>query len=160
MKHTSKIIPYFSANYIQLVFLTALMGVLGSLYFSEVLKIEPCLLCWYQRIFFYPIFIITLIALLSKEKLRPRYILALSVPGMLIALYHYLLQATYNTPGNIFAPCSPDNLCAIPEVIWIGFVTIPLLSFAGFAVITIFAGAAQLMERTNRHSSLNKQPAK
>lgn len=30
------------------------IATLGSLYFSEIMKFEPCVLCWYQRIFMYP----------------------------------------------------------------------------------------------------------
>ncbi len=28
------------------------IATLGSLYFSEIMKFEPCVLCWYQRIFY------------------------------------------------------------------------------------------------------------
>ncbi|MES3036777.1 MAG: disulfide bond formation protein B [Bdellovibrionota bacterium] len=44
-------------------FLFVLIGVIGSLYFSEILKYPPCILCWYQRICFYPLLIIFGVAL-------------------------------------------------------------------------------------------------
>src|SRR3990167_6292936 len=33
-------------------------AVLGSLFYSNVMGFEPCLLCWWQRIFLYPLAII------------------------------------------------------------------------------------------------------
>jgi len=36
-------------------FLVAFVAMCASLFFSEVLKFPPCVLCWYQRICMYPI---------------------------------------------------------------------------------------------------------
>ena len=38
-----------------LAFLVALTATVGSLYFSEVARFTPCVLCWYQRIAMYPL---------------------------------------------------------------------------------------------------------
>ena len=38
-----------------LAFAVALTATAGSLYFSEVAGLEPCTLCWYQRIAMYPL---------------------------------------------------------------------------------------------------------
>ena len=36
---------------------------LGSLFFSEIMELPPCSLCWVQRIFMFPLAIILLIGL-------------------------------------------------------------------------------------------------
>ena len=38
--------------------LIAAGSTLGSLFFSEVMELIPCVLCWYQRIFLFPLAII------------------------------------------------------------------------------------------------------
>ena len=61
--------------YMQLIFLTALIATLGSLYFSEVRQYVPCEFCWYQRILMYPLVIISIIAssaMIRCEILHPR----------------------------------------------------------------------------------------
>lgn len=42
------------------------IATLGSLYFSEIMKFEPCVLCWYQRIFMYPFVLWLGIAVIKK----------------------------------------------------------------------------------------------
>lgn len=107
----------------------------GSLYFSEIKGFIPCTLCWYQRIFMYPIFLLTSTSLLLKDKKINNYLLTLSIPGFLLALYHVLLQKT--SLFSSFEPCSVGVSCASEYVNWFGFVTIPLLSFTAFFLISI-----------------------
>ena len=33
----------------------AASAMLGALFFGEVMQLPPCLLCWYQRIFMFPL---------------------------------------------------------------------------------------------------------
>ncbi len=41
-----------------LAWFVAVLATVGSLFFSEVMKLPPCVLCWYQRIAMYPLTII------------------------------------------------------------------------------------------------------
>jgi len=118
-----------------LAWVAALVATIGSLYFSEVEHFIPCTLCWYQRIFMYPLAIILGIAFYRNDKGITKYALPLSVIGMLISGYHtvlqkipYLQQFEMCTSG---VPCSKDYLN------WLGFITIPLLAFIAFTIITI-----------------------
>ncbi|MFE6588679.1 disulfide bond formation protein B, partial [Bacillus mobilis] len=49
-------------------FLVSLVATIGSLYFSEVKGYVPCSLCWYQRIFMYPIPLLIFISILINDK--------------------------------------------------------------------------------------------
>ena len=51
-------------------FVTASIATLGSLFFSDIMQFVPCTMCWYQRIFMYPLVIIFLIALLYPDERR------------------------------------------------------------------------------------------
>src|SRR6059036_3097018 len=75
-----------------LSWLAAVIATLGSLYFSEVLNFIPCTLCWYQRIFMYPLAIILGIAFYRNDQGIFRYTLPLSIIGMIISGYHIALQ--------------------------------------------------------------------
>ena len=41
-----------------LAWLTSLASTLGSFLFSEVMQLQPCLLCWYQRIAMFPLVLV------------------------------------------------------------------------------------------------------
>lgn len=128
MKRLIKYIPYFT-------FVVALLATLISLYFSEVMKLVPCVLCWYQRICMYPLIFITAVAIIKKDKAIADYVLPLSITGFLIAVYHNLLY--YGILPESVAPCTQGISCTTKQIEWLGFVTIPLLSMLTFALITL-----------------------
>jgi disulfide bond formation protein DsbB len=115
--------------------LVAIVATLGSLYYSNVLHLTPCVLCWYQRIFMYPLVLIIPIGIIKKDKILPWYVVVMSSFGALIALYHYLLQQGI-IPDRL-APCEAGISCTTKFVEYYGFITIPFLSLVAFALITI-----------------------
>ena len=112
----------------------ALLATLGSLFFSQVLGIPPCILCWYQRICMYPLLFILTVGILKKDKNLPLYVLPLSILGLLIALYHNLLYIGLIPEST--APCTIGVSCTSSQVDITGFITIPLLSLFSFTLIT------------------------
>lgn len=114
---------------------TSMAAMIGSLYFSEVLKLPPCVLCWYQRILIYPLVVIIPVGILALDKNIYKYILSLTIPGMFVAFYHYLLYIKV-LPDSI-APCSNGVSCTTRLIEWFGFVNIPLLSLLSFLFITL-----------------------
>ena len=68
------------------------IATLGSLYFSEIMKFEPCVLCWYQRIFMYPFVLWLGIAVVKKDYRIASYSLPIASIGACISLYHYAIQ--------------------------------------------------------------------
>lgn len=122
-------------NIYYLAWIQALVATLGSLFFSEVMHFTPCKLCWFQRIFMYPLVFVLGTGIVRKEKKLYQYVLPLSVIGWVIALYHNLIY--YHVISENFAPCSIDVPCTTKFFAWFGFVTIPLLSFIAFTVINI-----------------------
>lgn len=130
----SGIIIFLRKYILYIAWVQALVATLGSLYFSEIAHYIPCVLCWYQRILMYPLVAILAVGILRKDKNVPYYVLPLSILGLLIAIYHYLLQMGV-IPESV-APCVAGISCASRFVQWFGFVTIPFLSLVAFAVIT------------------------
>ncbi|WP_022793916.1 disulfide oxidoreductase [Marinococcus halotolerans] len=115
--------------------LVAIIATLGSLSFSEILGYTPCELCWYQRILMYPLAVILGIAIFRGERQVIWYALPLAVPGMLLAGYHYLYQKLPVLQQA--AECTGAVSCSDQSAQWLGFITIPLLSFTAFLIISI-----------------------
>jgi disulfide bond formation protein DsbB len=117
-----------------LAFVVALVATLGSLYYSEIAHFLPCRLCWYQRILMYPLTIITLVGALKRDEYLPSYVLPLSILGMGVSAYHYLMEKGV-VPAS--TTCALDVPCNISYVNYFGFVTIALMAFVAFTLITI-----------------------
>jgi disulfide bond formation protein DsbB len=108
---------------------------LGSLFFSEVMELPPCSLCWYQRVFMFPLVLVLLMGLFPFDPKVARYALPLSAAGTLVALYHTLLQA--GVIPESAAPCTQGVSCSDVDLLMFGFASIPLLSLFGFGVVTV-----------------------
>lgn len=127
-KYTDKYVLYIAWT-------IAIAATSGSLIFSEVIGLTPCLLCWYQRIAMYPLVVIIAIGILTKDKKLALYALPFSIAGTIIAFLHNLLQ--WGLISEALFPCRIGVSCAAKEVNYLGFITIPLLSLFGFLLITI-----------------------
>lgn len=113
--------------------LVAAMSALGALFLGEVMGMTPCVLCWYQRIFMFPLVFVLAVGLFPFDPRVTRYGLPLAIGGWLIAAWHVLLTAGI-IPESA-TPCTQGVPCGLIQVEWFGFVTIPLLSLASFTVI-------------------------
>ena len=117
-------------------FLASFMGMMMSLFYSEVLKYVPCDLCWYQRIFLYPQVFLFAYAWYKKDRAVLPYTLVLSIIGLAIGVYHHMLQIGF----DLMKPCSSAPFavdCSKPSFIEYGFVTFPLMSVVMFGFLSI-----------------------
>ena len=114
--------------------LVAIAATAGSLYYSEIRRFMPCELCWYQRIFMYPLVLLLGLAVYRLDPgIRP-YALAMSVVGGTISLVHYLEQ---KIPAFHPTACDATPIpCTTQYVNYFGFVTIPFMALVAFALIT------------------------
>jgi disulfide bond formation protein DsbB len=125
-------------NIYLLVLIISLAAMLGSLYFSEIVGLTPCELCWYQRILMYPIVLLSLVGLRLRDGNFAKYVLPMSLIGALIAGYHYLLQFWKPAADNPFINCTKGSVaCSTIDISYFGFITIPLLSFIAFLLISV-----------------------
>lgn len=115
--------------------LMATAAMLGSLFFSEVMGFQPCVLCWYQRIFMYPLVVVLLVGMFPMDKAVVRYALPLAIIGWAFALYHYLLYSGYIPEG--LQPCGQGASCAEINLELFGFITIPMLSILSYTAIIL-----------------------
>ena len=106
---------------------------LGALFFSEVMELPPCVLCWYQRIFMFPLALLLPFGLFPFDARVVRYALPLSAVGWPIALFHVLL--THGWIPESIKPCAQGVPCALNQLELFGFLSIPLLSLVAFSAV-------------------------
>ncbi len=116
----------------ELLFLVALSSVSGSLYLSKVLEMPPCELCWYQRILIFPVPLLLGVAIFLDKETVADYVLPLTVLGIPVAVYHYMMQWTVGGGA-----CSTAISCSAIQVQEFGYVTVPMMSLTFFAVATV-----------------------
>jgi disulfide bond formation protein DsbB len=113
----------------------ALLATVGSLFFSEVMGLPPCLLCWYQRIAMYPLVLIIATGIVMRDARMRAYALPLCLLGLGVAVYHNLLY--YGFIPETLTPCSEGASCTERQIEWFGFVTIPLMGLASFVALAL-----------------------
>ena len=124
-----------SLTFIFFAFLISLIATFGSLFFSEIMNFIPCSLCWYQRIFMYPlVFLFSINLLLPDDKIF-KYVFPLAFIGWLISIYHNLLM--FKIIPEKLSPCIQGIPCSVDYINWLGFITIPLLSFFAYTSILV-----------------------
>lgn len=126
-------INYVKKYSLYAIFGLSLFGSIVSIYFSFFLGWTPCVLCWYQRILLFPIVLISLTAILLKDKQFYRYLWSFSVLGILVALFHNLLY--WGIIPESAVPCKNGVSCTVDYLELFGFISIPLMSLAAFVLI-------------------------
>jgi disulfide bond formation protein DsbB len=122
--------------------LVAAMATLGALFMSEIMGFAPGVLCWWQRIFMFPLVLVLALGLFPFDPKVLRYALPLATMGLLVAGFHVLL--TMGIVPETLAPCRDGVPCKTLQIEWFGFVTIPLLSFFAFLVLNLLLVTAHL----------------
>ncbi len=126
--NTKDILPY-------LAWMISLIAMAGSLFFSEVMQLPPCVLCWYQRIAMYPLVLIIGIGIITRDSRMKIYALPISLIGLAISIYHNLLY--YGILPESIAPCTEGISCTSRQIEWLGFITIPLMAFIAFVLVNL-----------------------
>jgi len=126
--------------------IVATAATLGALFFSEVMELPPCVLCWYQRIAMFPLVLLLPLGLFPFDPKIVRYALPLALAGGAIAAFQMLL--VIGVIPEAIRPCSQGVPCAEVQIAWFGFVSIPLLSLVAFATLCGLLLAARSRMRT------------
>ena len=115
-----------------MAFALALGATLGSLYLSEIVHLIPCRLCWFQRIFMYPLVIVLGVAAKRRDTTVGLPASLLAAIGLLVAGYHYLIQ---QVPSLDSGACDPTAPCSAAYIWQWNFLSIPFMAGSAFALI-------------------------
>jgi disulfide bond formation protein DsbB len=131
----------------------ACIAVLISLYYSEIRHLEPCHLCWYQRICLFPLAIILGIATYRGFVGIVPFVLPQVVIGFMFALYQVAIQEIPNfNPIDI---CGAGPSCSEKTFIGLGAITLPMASAMGFLVLFTLLILAWRSHRRKEHYAVN-----
>ena len=124
------------------LWIIATAGTLISLFFSNVMQLPVCVLCWYQRIALYPLVVIIPLGLFPFDKNIIRYLAALITFGWATALFHVLLIAGI-IPEKA-QPCVKGIPCSEVNFSLFDIVTIPVMSLLTFSLLAMLLLLAYL----------------
>lgn len=127
-------VDYF--DYLKLIGVIAITATLGALIYQFYYATPVCELCWWQRIFMFPIDIVVIVSLLYLVRVNHVIIGILASIGAMFAAYHYYYHFQIFVLGKTLSlPCNAYGLlpaCTSSPIVIFGFVTIPLMSLVVF----------------------------
>ena len=126
-------------------FLVASIATLGSLFFSEFMDFIPCTMCWYQRIFMYPLVFIFFMNLLQSDENVFKYATPLALIGFGFSFYHNLLM--WGIISEDIVPCKYGVPCSTEYFEYFGFINIPFLALMAFSLILVLLLIGQNMAK-------------
>ncbi len=124
-------------------FLVSLGATAGSIFLSWGAEFLPCSLCWWQRVFMFPLPIILALGIMKRDRGVGDYAITLAAPGAVVAAYHAYLQ--YG--GTALASCaaiSGGASCVTRLVYEFGYVTIPIMTLTAFGLIIVAMISAKI----------------
>jgi len=131
------------------IWIIATSGTLISLFFSEVMQVPICALCWYQRIALYPLVVMLPLALFPYDAKIIRYISPLVIFGWFTAFFHVLVVAGI-VPESA-QPCVKGIPCSETHVNLLGFINIPMMSLITFTIIGVLLFLSKKSFTGNNH---------
>ncbi|CUK18188.1 Thiol-disulfide oxidoreductase C [Ruegeria denitrificans] len=137
--------PQFSKDtLLGLAWALALVASLSVLFIGEIQGQTPCVLCWFQRAFMFPLAIVLGLGLWWQDQNVGRYGIVLALGGAIVALWHMGLYAGL-IPEKI-QPCSASGpSCTDANQTVLG-IPIPLMALVSFALIGVLC-ALSLKEK-------------
>ena len=132
-----------------MAWLIATTGTLTSLFFSQIVELPVCLLCWYQRIGMYPLVLMLPLALFPYDPKVIRYAGVLVIFGWLTALFHVLLIA--GLIPQAAQPCVQDIPCSQTHLNLFGFINMPMMSLLTFTIIGLLLFFSNYQTTRNHH---------
>ncbi len=134
----TRLMSYFQAYGLRIAMLFGVSAVCMSLWYSEVVGLPVCPLCWFARTMMYPLAVVLVVAVVRKDRTVWPYILSLSGIGMFITGYHHLYQIGF-VEGALCKAIRDGGDCAQRFIFEFGFVTMPLMGFTLFVSIALLA---------------------
>lgn len=133
-------LDFIDGHFLTIGFILSLSASLFSLVYSEVIGFLPCALCWYQRIFLFPLPFIFGFAIWHKDRKIVKYVLPLISVGFLVSIYQNFF---YYFGKSSSLPCDASGVSCYQQLVseFGGYISIPMLAltifFALLAVVLV-----------------------
>ena len=132
----NKFLDYIDKHFLILSFLIAFFSSVFPLVYSEIIHFLPCVLCWWQRVFMFPVFFLFATALWDKDRKVVRYAAPLLSAGFLISIYH---NFNYYFGETSSAPCDASGISCYQHLVseFGGYISIPSLALTSFIAVFV-----------------------
>ena len=127
-----------------LAWIIALVASLAVLFIGEVLGQTPCVLCWFQRAFMFPLAIVLGLGLWWQDSRVGRYGVALALGGAAVAMYHIGLYV--GLIPEAIQPCTATGPSCTDDNQLVSGIPIPLMALVAFTIIGVLS-ALSLKEK-------------
>ena len=109
----------------------------SSLFLQFGEGLDPCDLCWFQRVCMYPQALLLGVSLFARDRSLIRlYAVPLAAVGAAVSILHINISAVTSWLGTTTLPgCSLSAPCSVQPITEFGFVTIPFMALSGFLLI-------------------------
>ncbi len=134
-------LDFIDKHFLILSFFIALFSSVFPLVYSGVIGFLPCVLCWWQRVFMFPLFFMFAVALWDKDRRVIRYALPLVSAGFLVSLYQNFFYYFGENSGLL---CDASGVSCYQQFVseFGGYISIPMMALtAFFALLTLLAVA-------------------
>lgn len=132
-------LDFIDRHFLVLSFLISLFSSIFPLVYSEIIHFPPCVLCWWQRIFMFPLPFMFGVAFWDKDRRVIRYALSLLCAGFLISVYQNFF---YYFGENSSLPCDVSGISCYQHLVseFGGYISIPMLALTAFiSLLTLLA---------------------
>ncbi|MDP2789454.1 MAG: disulfide bond formation protein B [bacterium] len=138
---------FIDQHYLNLGFLIALSASLFSLVYSEIIGFTPCYLCWYQRVFSFPLAFIFGVAIWSKDRKIVKYVLPLLSVGFVVSVYQNFIYYFNSNASNL--PCDASGASCYQQLVseFGGYISIPMLALTTFIALTTIVLVAHFYKK-------------
>ncbi|HEY4513501.1 MAG TPA: disulfide bond formation protein B [Candidatus Paceibacterota bacterium] len=130
----NKFLAFVDKHYLTLGFIITLLSALFSLVYSEIIGFVPCYLCWYQRVFMFPLVFIFGAAIWSKDRKVVKYTLPMLAVGLIFSVYQNFFYYFGNSSS---LPCDASGVSCYQQLIseFGGYISFPMLALSGYIAL-------------------------
>ncbi|MBU0998866.1 disulfide bond formation protein B [Patescibacteria group bacterium] len=141
-------LDFIDKHFLILVFLISLAASIFPLVYSEIIHFIPCYLCWWQRVFMFPLPLMFGVALWYKDRKVIRYALPLLCVGFLISIYQNFF---YYFGGDSNLPCDASGVSCYQHLVSVfgGYISIPMLALTAFFTLLTLLAVAHFYKKEN-----------
>ena len=139
-------LDFLKQHFLSIGFIVTFFAVLFSLFYSEIINFVPCSLCWYQRIFMFPLVFLFGVAMYFKDKNIIKYVLPLASIGFLLAVYQNFF---YYFSDSSSLPCDASGVSCYQRLIseFGGYISFPMFSLTTFLAILALIWVAHFYKK-------------
>jgi disulfide bond formation protein DsbB len=136
-KKDNLFLDFVDKHFLPIGFILSFLASIFSLVYSEIINFLPCYLCWYQRIFLFPLVFIFGSAIWHKDRKIVKYVLPLLSVGFVISVYQNFMYY-FSDSGSL--PCDASGISCYQQLVseFGGYISIPMLALTTyFALIAV-----------------------